>query len=215
MGREIPKQFIQIAGKPVLMHTLEAFHNYSPKIKIILVLPPQEINYWEELCIKFSFNIPHKIQKGGDTRYASVWEGLKCIEDEEGLVAIHDGVRPLVSPNLIANSFEMASRKGSAIPAVALKDSIRKVENKQSWSVDRHQYRSVQTPQTFKVNLIKTAYQRPQSKFQTDDAGVAEQAGHSINLIEGNYLNLKITTNEDLWVAEALLQLLQNTGNKY
>lgn len=202
---DMPKQFIEIGGKPVLMHTLEAFYNYSTNISIILVLAEHDIPYWRELCYQYDFKIPHLQQTGGASRYESVGNGLNCIESSHGVVAIHDGVRPLVTPHLIGKAFEFASENGTAIPAVHLKDSIRKVVNNHSFAVDRNEYRIVQTPQTFQVNLIIPAYKLPQSQFQTDDAGVAEQAGHTINIIEGDYSNIKITSSEDLWVAESLM----------
>lgn len=212
MGKGIPKQFIEIAGKPVLMHTLEVFYKYSPQIEIILVLPADDITYWQELCEKYNFHIPHQQQYGGTSRYESVKHGLQCINDSQGLVAIHDGVRPLVSKDLIGKTFETASHSGAAIPAVPLKDTIRKVVDSRSYAVNRHEYRIIQTPQTFQTGLIQHAYQTPQSQLQTDDAGVAENAGHTVTLIEGEYSNIKITSSEDIWIADMLLRNGQLSG---
>jgi 2-C-methyl-D-erythritol 4-phosphate cytidylyltransferase len=205
MQKSIPKQFIEINGLPVLMHTIRAFHDYSSHIKIILVLPGDELFRWNELCKKHNFNIPHTQVTGGENRSASVQNGLACIKDEEGLVAIHDGVRPLVSKKTIRQSFLVAAQHGNAIAAIPLKDSIRKITDGQTQTVNREDYRMVQTPQTFKVKNIKEAYSKVK-EIETDDAGIAEKAGQVIHLIEGEYENIKITTPEDIHVAVALLK---------
>ncbi len=205
MQHKVPKQFIEINGLPVLMHTIRAFYDYSPQIKIILVLPGEEVSRWNELCERYSFDIPHTQVAGGENRCASVKNGLACIQDDEGLVAIHDGVRPLVSKKTIRQSFLEAARYGNAIAAVPLKDSIRKIADGNTQTVNREDYRIVQTPQTFKVKNIKEAYSRVK-EILTDDAGIAEKAGQVIHLIEGEYENIKITTPEDVHVAAALLK---------
>jgi 2-C-methyl-D-erythritol 4-phosphate cytidylyltransferase len=206
MQKSIPKQFIEINGLPVLMHTLHAFYDYSPHIKIILVLPGDELFRWNELCKKHSFNIPHTQVTGGENRSTSVQNGLARIQDEEGLVAIHDGVRPLVSKKTIHQSFLVAAQYGNAIAAIPLKDSIRKITGGHTQMVNREDYRMIQTPQTFKVRNIKEAYAL-MKEAETDDAGIAEKAGQIIHLIEGEYENIKITTPEDIQVAAALLKI--------
>ena len=205
MQQTVPKQFLELNGLPVLMHTIHAFHNYSSQINIILVLPGSELPRWNELCKKHKFNIPHALVTGGDSRSASVQKGLASIHNPEGLVAIHDGVRPLVATHTIAQSFVVAARHGNAVAAVPLKESIRKISGMYSQSVHRQEYRLIQTPQTFRVAKIKEAYGKVKEE-QTDDASIAEKAGQTIHLIEGEYQNIKITTPEDLYVAAALLK---------
>lgn len=204
MKREIPKQFIPVAGKPILMHTLLAFYNFSAEINIILVLPESQILGWKSLCAQYNFDIPHKTTIGGKTRFHSVKNGLANINGD-GLVAIHDGVRPLVSDQIILNSFAMAEQKGNAITAVPLKDSIRWTDGTNNKVVNRNDYQLVQTPQTFQVNLIKSAFNTGYDPGFTDDASVLEASGTKINLIEGDYSNIKITTPEDLVLAESRL----------
>ncbi|MCG9881366.1 MAG: 2-C-methyl-D-erythritol 4-phosphate cytidylyltransferase [Bacteroidia bacterium] len=211
MGSDIPKQFLPLAGKPVLMHTIEAFSNIG-EIDIILVLPSSQISYWLNLCNEYNFALQHQIVEGGETRFQSVKNGLGAIPNsvKNGLVAIHDGVRPLISGKIIQDSFQVASKNGNALTAVQLKDSIRFLENHTSKSLDRSQYVLVQTPQTFDVNLIKKSYEVASNPEQfTDDASVAEWAGFPIHLIEGDYRNIKITTSEDLIIAEAIFNSLK------
>jgi len=204
MQQALPKQFLTLRGLPVLMHTLYAFNRYSPTVPIILVLPENDFATWEALCHTHSFSLPLILQAGGASRYESVKNGLSRI-DGEGLVAIHDGVRPLVSEAIIANSFRLAAEKQSAVAAVPLKDSIRQVNTTATQAVDRSLFRLIQTPQTFEVSVIKAAYNQPEDPTLTDDASIAERAGLTITLFEGSYENIKITTPEDLIVAEALL----------
>jgi 2-C-methyl-D-erythritol 4-phosphate cytidylyltransferase len=213
MNNEMPKQFLEIAGRPLLMHTVEAFYKFSPDLSIILVLPEDQIDYWSILCQNHGFNIPVHIQKGGKSRFQSVRNGLKSI-DGEGLVAVHDGVRPLVSNELIAASFLIAAMHGSAVAAVRLKESIRIIDKDSTRAVDRARFRVIQTPQTFKVSLLKKAYEIEEDESMTDDASVVERAGHKISLFEGSYFNIKITTPEDLWMAEKLFGY-QNKENDY
>ena len=201
----IPKQFIELNGKPILLHTVEAFANYSTTLNIVLVLPREDFKTWESICRKFNFRRPILLQEGGSTRFQSVKKGLEKI-DGEGLVAIHDGVRPLVSIDLIGASFRMAAEHGSAVAAVQLKESIRITDRDNTKALDRSHYRLIQTPQTFDLQLIKKAYQTLEDPSLTDDAGVAENAGHKVSLFEGSYANIKITTSEDLIIAEALLK---------
>ena len=205
MKREIPKQFIPVAGKPILMHTLEAFQKADASIRIILVLPESQVLGWKSLCAQYNFELPHQITHGGDSRFQSVKNGLAQIKDFTGLVAIHDGVRPLISTHIISESYRVAESKGNAIVAVPLKDSIRWAKGSENKVQDRSEYQLVQTPQTFQVALIKTAFDTDYDTAFTDDATVLEATGEKINLIEGDYRNIKITTPEDLIVAEAFL----------
>ncbi len=200
----LPKQFIEINGKPILLHTLEAFYRYSEKVIIVLVLPEDDFGIWNGICKKFNFNKTVLLQKGGETRFQSVRNGLDQMTGE-GLVAIHDGVRPLVSEDIIGASFRLASIHQFAVAAVRLKESIRMTDQDNTKAMDRSRFRMIQTPQTFNLQLIKNAYQIKEDSSLTDDASVAERAGHVISLFEGSYENIKITTAEDLIIAEALL----------
>ncbi len=201
---KLPKQFLELNGKPILLHTLEAFLRYSDEIQIVLVLPEDDFEIWNNICKKFNFNAPIILEKGGETRFQSVKNGLSKIEGP-GLVAIHDGVRPLVSEDIIGASFRLAAVHQSAVAAVRLKDSIRITDQDNTKAMDRSRFRLIQTPQTFDIDLIKQAYQMKEDASLTDDASVAEKSGHVISLFEGSYENIKITTPEDLIVAEALL----------
>jgi 2-C-methyl-D-erythritol 4-phosphate cytidylyltransferase len=203
---DLPKQFLRLNGKPILLYTLEAFFKYSEQISTVLVLPEDDFDTWKSICQEFNFKKPIILQKGGDTRFQSVKNGLDKLEGE-GLVAIHDGVRPLVNTDLIRASFRLAAVYGSAVAAVPLKESIRVTDQDQTRALDRSQYRLIQTPQTFALQLIKKAYQTIEDPSLTDDASVAEKSGHKISLFEGSYRNLKVTTPEDLIVAGALLNL--------
>lgn len=205
MNSEIPKQFLTVQGLPVLMHTIKAFHDYNNDLRLIVVLPSSELSFWEGLCRKYHFSIPVTLAKGGKTRFQSVRNGLDKIESD-GVVAIHDGVRPLVNKEIIAASFQIAALHGSAIAAVRLKESIRVTDKDETRTVDRSKYRIIQTPQTFQVKIIKQAYNNPEIPGFTDDASVVEKAGYKISLFEGSYRNIKITTPEDLIIAEAFLK---------
>lgn len=208
---KLPKQFLELNGLPILMHTINAFFRYSDSIRVILVLPEDDFETWAELCKKHNFNKPIQLQTGGETRFQSVKNGLSIIEGD-GLVAIHDGVRPLVSEDIIGASYRLAAVHQSAVAAVRLKESIRMTDQDNTKAVDRSRFRLIQTPQTFQVNLIKKAYQSKDDPSLTDDASVAERAGHIISLFEGSYENIKITTPEDLVVAEALMNSKKNAG---
>ncbi len=205
MKREIPKQFIPVAGKPILMHTLTAFYRVSEQIQIILVLPESQVLGWKSLCAQYHFDVPHITTVGGETRFHSVKNGLSEINGS-GLVAIHDGVRPMVSEQIILNSFAIAEQKGNAIAAVPLKDSIRWSKGEENKVVNRNEYQLIQTPQTFQIALIKEAFNTEHDPGFTDDATVLEATGAKIHLIEGDYSNIKITTPEDLVLAESLLK---------
>lgn len=205
MRAEIPKQFLLINNLPVLQHTIAKFYNYDSAIQIVVVLPETQIAYWQELCMKYNFKIEHNIIAGGDTRFQSVKNGLLSITEKEGVVAIHDGVRPSVSNDVISNCFDTAAKIGNAIPSVSVNDSLRIVKENVSKIVDRSEYRIVQTPQVFQLSIIKKAFDvEYQSQF-TDDASVAEYNGLTINLVEGNFENIKITTPSDLLIAKAFL----------
>lgn len=207
MKSVVPKQFLMLNKLPVLMHTLWAFYDCDQSIKLILTLPRTEVARWESLCVEFNFQVPHRVVIGGETRFHSVKHGLNTIEFSEGYVAVHDGVRPLLSQDLINRSFQLASEKGNAVAAVPLKDSIRKIdaEGKSKHEV-RDSYRMVQTPQTFSVMALKKAYERGFEESFTDDASVVEASGIEVNLIMGDYENIKITTPEDLLIAEKLMK---------
>lgn len=202
---KLPKQFLELKGKPILIHTLEAFYRYSENITVILVLPEDDFAIWNEICKKYNFTKPVILQKGGETRFQSVKNGLEKIEGN-GLVAIHDGVRPLVSEDIIGASFRLAAVHQSAVAAVRLKESIRMTDQDNTKAMDRSRFRLIQTPQTFSIELIKQAYQLKEDPTMTDDASVVEKLGHTISLFEGSYENIKITTPEDLIVAEALMK---------
>src|SRR5258706_1947394 len=205
----VPKQFIELNGKPILLHTVEAFYRYSTSLAVILVLPEDDFEIWEAICKNFDFNEPVVLQQGGATRFQSVRNGLDKIEGE-GLVAIHDGVRPLVSEDIIGASFRLAAIHHCAVAAVRLKESIRMTDQDNTKAVDRSRFRLIQTPQTFDVQLIKKAYRMREDASLTDDASVAEKAGHVISLFEGSFENIKITTPEDLVMAEALMKARSN-----
>ena len=208
----LPKQFLEIGGLPILMHTITAFANYSPSVTIVLVLPEDDFQTWHTLVNKHAFPIPVQLQAGGDSRFQSVRNGLACIEGP-GLVAIHDGVRPLVSQHIIGASYRLAAVHKTAVASVRLKESIRMTDQDTTVAVDRSRFRLIQTPQTFDIDLIKNSYRIKEESNLTDDASVAERSGHRISLFEGSYDNIKVTTPEDLVVAEALLTEKQKAGS--
>jgi 2-C-methyl-D-erythritol 4-phosphate cytidylyltransferase len=204
MGATLPKQFLLLQGKPVLMHTLTRFN--AAGCELILVLPESQISFWKSLCSEHGFSLPHIIISGGQTRFQSVKNGLAHIT-EDCIVAIHDGVRPCIDADTIDRTIEGAHKNGNAIAAVQLKDSIRYKTDEDNHSVDRSHYMLIQTPQTFRSALIQKAYEQPESSQFTDDASVLEQTGVAIHLVEGNYRNIKITTPEDMLVAEVLIEM--------
>jgi 2-C-methyl-D-erythritol 4-phosphate cytidylyltransferase len=210
MGSNVPKQFLELKGVPILVHTVQAFLRYSGALRIILVLPASEIKTWQKVSTRYSLPAV-LLQTGGDTRFQSVKRGLEKIK-EEGLVAIHDGVRPLVSEDIIAASFRLAAIQGSAVASVPLKESLRVTDQQGTRALDRSQYRLIQTPQTFRTALIRKAYELPEEPSLTDDASVAERAGHKISLFEGSYRNIKITDREDLVIAEGLMSAPTKKG---
>ena len=204
MGAELPKQFLPLRGEPVLMHTLRQF---APEVEeLILVLPADQQGLWQELCAQHQFTLPHRIADGGATRFESVRSGLSKLP-RQGLVAIHDGVRPLVSRALIRRTFEVAETSGAALPACPVTDSLRLLgEEGTSEAVERARYRAVQTPQTFDLSRLHRAYEQPFCPLFTDDASVCE-AAHlgAITLVEGEETNIKLTTPRDLLLADLLL----------
>jgi len=205
MGTEIPKQFLELNGKPVLMHSIERFKAFNNSIEIITVLPENQLRYWTEIQREYSFTISHTLVKGGISRFYSVRNGLKYV-DEKSLVAIHDGVRPLVSIATIKRCFDAAGKYGNAIPVVCPADSLRMVTDQGSLPVNRQHIKQIQTPQVFRAELIKKAYLQDYRPEFTDDATVLEKTGEKIILVEGNRENIKITNPEDLIIAEALFQ---------
>jgi len=208
MGAKTPKQFLELANKPILMHTLEKFKKADPTIEIILALPENQIDFWEELFQKYQLpKIRHQIVKGGQTRFHSVKNALKLVK-EGSVVAIHDGVRPLVSVETINNCFAAAKKNGNAIPTVDVVDSLRHYSKQENTTeaVSRSCYKIVQTPQCFTGELILKAYQQDFDKLFTDDATVVEKLGETIHLVAGNRDNIKITTKEDLLIAEAFIK---------
>ena len=206
MNLNIPKQFIPIAEKPVLMHTISKFHAFDSKIKIIVIIPREHIALWKDLCKEFNFKIEHQVVKGGKERFYSVKNGLKVVP-ENSLVLIHDGVRPLVSVETIARVVEGSEAYGNAIPFIEMTQSVRKVVNGKSKAVDRSQLKLIQTPQGFHSSLIKEAYSKRFRASFTDDASVLEAYGYDINLVKGNTKNIKITSSTDLHLVECLLKL--------
>ena len=204
MNETVPKQFMKLQRRPVLMHTFDAFEKYDSQIEFILVLPKNQIEYWNELCKKHDFKIKYKLAVGGETRFNSVKNGLDLI-DEEGIVFIHDGVRPLVSVQTIQNCFNMTLKKGNALPVIPVPESIRFVDKNGNKAVDRSKHFLVQTPQTFKTGVIKNVFQQKYSDKFTDDASVLESFGETIYLVDGNRENIKITYPEDLIVAKSFL----------
>ncbi|GAA4306977.1 2-C-methyl-D-erythritol 4-phosphate cytidylyltransferase [Nibribacter koreensis] len=206
MNAPLPKQFLPVAGLPVLMHTLLRFHAYNPAMPLVLVLPAAELATWKDLCLQYDFRVTHQVVAGGKTRFQSVQNGLAALRIyEDGVVAVHDGVRPFVTQAIIHTAFETAHELGTAVVSVALKDSIRRVTGNVSKAVNRNAYKLVQTPQCFRLPLLRRAYEQGESSQFTDDASVVEKFGHKIHLVEGAYQNIKLTTPEDMLLAEAIL----------
>ena len=216
MGGELPKQFIPIEGLPVLMRTVDTFHACDSTIDIILVLPRDHQSYWQELCREYQFAVPHRIADGGATRFHSVQNGLALVDSPEALVAVHDGVRPFVSHEVIIRCYHDAEQYGAVVPVIPVVETVRQliaptestpsgaVEGASSFTVPRDAYRLVQTPQTFRATLLRRAYEQPYSDAFTDDASVVESLGHAVHLVDGNRENIKLTTPFDLVVARAL-----------
>jgi 2-C-methyl-D-erythritol 4-phosphate cytidylyltransferase len=220
MGSDIPKQFLPIGGKPVLMRTIERFREYSPTLQIILVLPKAQQDYWRQLCADYHFNVEYQLADGGETRFHSVQHGLGLIPDDaEGVVGVHDGVRPFPSIEVIRNCYEAARKHKAVVPVIPVVETLRHVDVERSTpnvqrstfnvqcsrTVPRNEYRLVQTPQTFDIQLLKAANRQPYNDGFTDDASVVEALGFNITLVDGNRENIKITTPYDLKIAEVLI----------
>jgi 2-C-methyl-D-erythritol 4-phosphate cytidylyltransferase len=207
MGADIPKQFLELAGKPVLMHTIEKFKTFDDSMEIVTVLPENQLRYWAELQKKYSFTVPNTLVKGGKSRFFSVRNGLEFV-DVPGLVAIHDGVRPLVTIDTIKRCFETAEKMGNAIPVIPPSDTLRMITETGNTPINRLNIKQVQTPQVFSAELIKKAYLQDYLPEFTDDATVLEKTGVKINLVEGNRENIKITNPEDLIIARSLYDVI-------
>ena len=206
MGSDIPKQFLPIGGKPVLMRTIERFRAYAEDLQIILVLPEAQQDYWRQLCEQYHFEVKYLLANGGETRFHSVQNGLALVPDDaEGVVGVHDGVRPFPSIEVIRNCYATAREKKAVIPVIPVVETVRHLEGEKSITVPRGEYRLVQTPQTFDIQLLKAANRQPYNDGFTDDASVVESYGHEITLVEGNRENIKITTPYDLKIAEVLI----------
>lgn len=203
MGGDIPKQFLPVGGKPVLMRTLEAFHAYDASMQLILVLPVSQQAYWKQLCAEYQFDLAHEIADGGETRFHSVKNGLSLVK-EDGLVGVHDGVRPFVSQEVIARCYEEAVSLKAVIPVIGVVETVRYLTGEGSETVPRDQYKLVQTPQVFEVALLRRAYEQVYTELFTDDASVVEALGEKVYLVEGNRENIKLTTPFDLKLAEWL-----------
>ncbi len=205
MGSRVPKQFMSLVGEPILMRTLNVFHQFDPTLDIILVLPEQELQTWKNMCVKYDFNVRHRQVTGGETRYQSVQNGFALVK-KDSLTGIHDGVRPLVSFETIQRCYEMAEVQGNAIPVVRLHESAREVTDEGNRIIEREKIRLIQTPQVFRYQQLYRAFHQPYNESFTDDASVVEAMGYKINLVEGNPENIKITTPFDFHVAEMLLR---------
>lgn len=206
MGADIPKQFLLLEGKPILAHTINAFYGYDASMEIIVVLPKSQFTFWKQLCRQHAFEVPHVVVPGGASRFQSVKNGINAIESPEGIVAIHDGVRPFVTTEVISKSFDSAEKNGSGVVCVPLKDTIRKKTLGGSERRNRADYVAVQTPQTFSLATLRKACDQEEMAIFTDDANVVESFGLNINLVEGDYDNIKITSPEDLILAEKIMK---------
>jgi 2-C-methyl-D-erythritol 4-phosphate cytidylyltransferase len=205
MNSDIPKQFLLLNNKPVLIHSIEAFYHSDLQPEIIVVLNSKYYKHWEDICIKYNFNIPHKLAKGGNQRFDSVKNGLKEVK-EESIIAVHDAVRPIINNELITRAFLEAEVNGTAIAAVTGNDSIRQMQKNTSVALNRETIFLIQTPQAFRSEILKKAYQQPYRNEFTDDASVVEKLGVKINIIHGSMTNIKITHPEDLRIAQLFLK---------
>ena len=206
MGADRPKQFLEIEGKPILRHTIERFLAFDPFIEVIVVLPSAQKDWWRDYCRQNGFLKRYTIVSGGITRFHSVQNALRFVGDE-GVVAVHDGVRPLVRRDLLERIFKAAETHPAVVPVVPVVESVRRVEEEKSAPVSRDGLMLVQTPQVFEASLLKRAYDRPFSPSFTDDASVVEASGGSVHLVAGDRINLKITTPDDLQLAAGLFRL--------
>ena len=206
MGGDVPKQFLPLAGRPILMHTIEAFHQFDNQMNIVLVLPSRQHDYWRRLCTEYSFDkIDYQLVDGGETRFHSTLNGLAKVP-ADGIVAVHDGVRPLVSQETLQRCFSAAELCKAVVPAIPVNESVRQIEpDGDNHAVDRSSYRLVQTPQVFDAATLHQAFRQPYSPLFTDDASVVEHMGVKVSIVEGNFENIKITRPVDLVLAEAII----------
>lgn len=204
MGTEVPKQFLEVAGTPILMHTIQCFHKFDTNCQIIITLPQDWKSFWDELILKHSFKVPHVIVDGGIERYDSIKNALSICKFD--MIAVHDGVRPLVSQETIQRCLILANEKGSAIPTLPIKESVRKMEGDNTKSVERKDYLTVQTPQFFNAQMLKNGYKIAFHTGITDDASLVEEAGYTVNITSGNEENIKITTPIDLKIVSLLIK---------
>lgn len=211
MGAQVPKQFLPLDGRPVLMHTIDAFRIAIPDVRLILVLPAAEQATWARLCQEHHYNVQALLANGGDTRFQSVQNGLNLIPDEAyGIVGIHDGVRPFASARTIRSCYQTAHTHGAAVPVTPVVETLRRIApDGSSHTQDRNEYRLVQTPQAFRIALLKEAYRLPFSPLFTDDASVVEAMGHPITLVEGNRENIKLTSPADMALASGILRQIR------
>lgn len=209
MGAAVPKQFLLLKGRPLLCWTIEAFRAYDAQMPIIVVLPEAQIPIWKDLCNEHSFRVEHQVVAGGEERHHSVKNGLAAVH-HDGLVAVHDGVRPLVSTDLIARCFDAADEHGAAIPVTMIPSSVREIDPATalgaSRAVDRSLLRAVQTPQCFRMDILRKAFELPYDPAFTDEATLVERTGTAVYLVDGEERNIKVTTPVDLRLAEALLE---------
>lgn len=206
MGGDIPKQFLPVGGKPILMRTIDRFLQYDPSMQVVLVLPESQQDYWRSLCEQYQFSQPYTLANGGEARFHSVKNGLAQVSQDALLIGVHDGVRPFVSLDTIQASYEEAARTEAVVPVVDVVETIRHQVDDKSVTVPRAEYKLVQTPQVFSAELLRKAYEQPYTEFFTDDASVVERFGHAVTLVPGNRENIKITTPFDLTIADALVK---------
>lgn len=208
MGADLPKQFIELNGLPILMHTLQHLHEMDATMQLVLVLPESQMDFWEQLCCKHNWRVPHLLANGGATRFLSVQSGLALAQGK--LVGVHDGVRPFVSRDVVQACFKAAESNGAAIPVVPIIQSLRRLENGESKAADRNEYRAVQTPQCFRTELLKKAFASAEHTDYSDDATVVEASGHPISMVEGNNENIKITSPIDLELGQLIIARRKN-----
>jgi 2-C-methyl-D-erythritol 4-phosphate cytidylyltransferase len=210
MKSGLPKQFLKLANKPVMLHTLNVFHEFDKKLKIIIVLHSDYFDMWNSICEEYLCTVPHEVIKGGETRFDSVKNGLEAIKSDNGFVAIHDAVRPLVSIDTISRCFNSAMKYGNALPAISPNESVRIIVAGENKSIDRKKIYLIQTPQVFSISRIKEAYKQKYKPEFTDDATVFETLGEKINIVKGDILNIKLTTSIDMEFAETVLKRRSN-----
>ena len=207
MGSEIPKQFIEICGKPILLHTLELFYLFDSSMELFITLPEDWKSYWNEILEKNNCTIPHQVISGGEERYHSIQNALQYCSGK--YISVHDGVRPLVSASTLKKCFEALENHPAVVPVLNVKESIRQLENGTSNAVNRNEFKLIHTPQCFHATILKEAYLQTFHEGITDDASLVEANGVSIHLVESNEENIKITTPNDLKIAELFIQEFQ------